>query len=216
MNINQNWLDSLKSLGLALDQSDHFREKLQKLYQSRGRHYHNFFHIEALLTAMHAQQAELNQPAVVALAIWYHDAIYTSLRKDNEARSASLAGKDLLALGAGRDLIARVSFLILQTANHTQAKSPEDHDLGWFLDFDLEILGAEPRQYQTYSEQIRKEYRLIPELLYRKGRIKVLKQMLEAPFLYHSPLYRKRYERQARQNILQELSQWQVDDLDLF
>jgi len=209
VNINQNWLDSLKSLGLATEKSDLFLEKLKKRYQSRGRYYHNLSHIEALLTSLQAQWQDLAKPEAVLLAIWYHDAIYSPLRKDNEARSARLARQDLQQFGADTALCERIAYLILQTANHTQAPTHQDHDLGWFLDFDLEILGATQPAYQRYAHQIRQEYKLIPLGVYRKGRIQVLKRMLQTPYLYHSPLYRKRYERQARQNLLAEIADLQ-------
>ncbi|PKL77901.1 MAG: hypothetical protein CVV27_04335 [Candidatus Melainabacteria bacterium HGW-Melainabacteria-1] len=183
-----------------------------KRYRSQGRHYHTLSHIEAMLN-WHAEFAsELKEPELVALAIWYHDAIYVSLRKDNEARSAALARKQLSQLGLAPDKLGKIEKLILQTANHHGPILSQDPDLCWFLDFDLSILGAEPAIYKAYAEAIRKEYRLVPEPLYRAGRGKILRKMLEAEFLYYTPAFRRSHERLARRNLLEELRRLQALD----
>lgn len=46
--------------------------------------------------------------------------------------------------------------------------------------------------------------------MYRKGRIGVLRHLLQADFLYRTPTFRREYERQARQNLLRELRQWEA------
>jgi predicted metal-dependent HD superfamily phosphohydrolase len=52
---------------------------------------------------------------------------------------------------------------------------------------------------------VRKEYAIYPDLLYRPGRIKVLKYFLEKPRIYHTPYFWEKYEEQARANMEAEL-----------
>ncbi len=182
---------------------------LCRAYEGMGRYYHNLQHIEALLTLKDTYQNHLKNPEAVSLAIWYHDAVYSTLRKDSEKRSARWARRDLRKWGLPEAVVNTVSVMINTTAHHHQVPEPVDRDLLWFLDFDLNILSAHSDHYSLYVEQIRKEYRLIPEALYRQGRIKVLKTMLAADFIYHTPEFRQHKERAARENLRTEIAYWE-------
>lgn len=182
--------------------------RLRKAYGARGRHYHTLEHIAALLVLWQEYHWHLREPDTVALAIWYHDAVYNALRKNNEKRSAQWAQRDLKAWGLGTEKIKTVVKMIEVTAHHHQVPEPVNHDLLWFLDFDLNILSAPTTVYTAYVEQIRKEYRWVPEMLYHQGRVKVLKTMLAADFIYHTPVFRQQKERQARENLRKEIAYW--------
>lgn len=181
--------------------------ELAAAYQAPGRHYHTLHHLENLLNLL--APAPLHDPVVVQLAVWFHDAVYNALKSDNEARSAAQA----LAFLNGSTLEParqqRVAFLIERTADHTQPQPPDDSDLLYFLDADLSILGADEAAYRAYARQVREEYRLVPDLLYRPGRRKVLAKMLAAPVLFHMPEMRERYDAAARQNLRAEIEAWE-------
>ena len=177
--------------------------RLLAAYGAPGRHYHNLQHIENLLNRVAAHP--LQDPAVVQLAIWFHDAVYSALRTDNEAKSAEWALKFLQETSLEPARRERVADLIGRTQDHTQPQPPDDADLLLFLDADLSILGAPPAAYQEYARQIRQEYHLVPDLLYRPGRRKVLTKMLAAPVLFHTPALREELDAQARQNLQDEL-----------
>ncbi|WBO83586.1 HD domain-containing protein [Hymenobacter yonginensis] len=179
--------------------------QLTKAYEAPGRHYHTLTHIRALLDAVDKAAAQLHDPAVVQLAVWFHDAVYEALRSDNEAKSAELAREFLATTSLSAERQARVAFLIERTHDHTQPQPPDDPDLLFFLDADLAILGASEARYQEYARQVRQEYRLVPGLLYRRGRRKVLQKLLEAPVLYHTPGFREQLDAAARRNLAQEL-----------
>ena len=72
------------------------KTRLISLYGSGDRHYHGLAHIEALLALAAQYRALLADAGAVEAAIWFHDAIYDSRAKDNEARSADLARESLL------------------------------------------------------------------------------------------------------------------------
>jgi predicted metal-dependent HD superfamily phosphohydrolase len=182
-------------------------QKLAAAYQAPGRHYHTLQHIENLLNLLEA--APLQDPVVVQLAVWFHDAVYNALKFDNEARSAAQALAFLKNSTLEPARQQRVAFLIGRTADHTQPQPPDDSDRLYFLDADLSILGADEAAYWAYARQVRQEYRLVPDLLYRSGRRKVLAKMLAAPVLFHMPAMRERYDNAARRNLKAELEAWE-------
>ena len=180
-------------------------QRLAAAYQAPTRHYHTLQHLDNLLHRLDA--ADLHDRPLVELAVWYHDAVYHALKSDNEARSAAeaLAFLQDSALAPARQ--QRVAFLIHRTADHTQPQPPADTDLHHFLDADLSILGAPAAEYRAYARQVRQEYRLVPDLLYRPGRRKVLARLLAAPVLYHTPALRAELDAAARRNLAVELAE---------
>jgi predicted metal-dependent HD superfamily phosphohydrolase len=147
------------------------------------------------------------------LAVWFHDAVYNPLKSDNEARSAAQALAFLQASALEPARQQRVAFLIERTQDHTQPQPLDDFDLLHFLDADLSVLGASEADYWTYARQVRREYRLVPDLLYRPGRRKVLAKMLDAPALYRTPAMHHELDTAARRNLQAELRAWEQGGL---
>lgn len=81
-------------------------------------------------------------------------------------------------------------------------------DLQFLLDFDLAVLGANEKTYLNYTQQIRREYKLYPDFLYKKGRIKMLEHFLNKKRIFQSEPLFQLYENQARFNIEEELNQY--------
>ncbi|MBT9394961.1 hypothetical protein KLP40_17480 [Hymenobacter sp. NST-14] len=183
---------------------DTYRQ-LESAYSGPGRHYHNLTHIRALLDTVDQHAALVHDRAVVELAIWFHDAVYDYRSAENEIRSAALARQFLARTTLSPEQQARVAYLIECTARHTARHAPAP-DLDFFLDADLQILGAAEADYAEYARQIRQEYRLIPGFLYRRGRRKVLEQLLNTPVLYCTPEFRARLDAAARRNLRWELA----------
>ena len=66
---------------------------IEKKYSSPNRYYHNLKHIIKMLnTIKQSENSELLTDNIY-FAVWYHDIIYNTLRKDNEKRSADFAGE---------------------------------------------------------------------------------------------------------------------------
>lgn len=179
--------------------------QLRDAYSASDRHYHTLHHVRALLDTVERATATLHDPIAVQLAVWFHDAVYSYRRSDNEERSAVLALDFLQKTTLSTERRQRVAYLIERTKDHTQAPPTPDTDLFLFLDADLQILGAPEADYWQYARQIRQEYRLIPDLLYRPGRRKVLEKMLAVPTLYRTALFQK-LEIAARRNLRLELA----------
>jgi predicted metal-dependent HD superfamily phosphohydrolase len=71
---------------------------------------------------------------------------------------------------------------------------------------DLSILGASQSVYQLYCNAIRKEYKNIPWLLYKRGRKRFLQETLKRTHIFLTKEYQDRYEKQARMNMQEELN----------
>jgi len=210
-NLSQHWHALTAPLLPAAARREAEFDKLVAAYSAPGRHYHTVQHLENLF----AQVAAFPQQdaVVVGLAIWYHDAVYEALRGDNEAKSAEWALTFLAETSLEPARRTRVADLIRRTADHTQPQPPDDADLLLFLDADLSILGAPEATYWDYARQVRREYRLVPDLLYRPGRRKVLAKLLAAPVLFHTPALRAAFDAPARRNLQAELAAWEQGDL---
>ncbi|MER8571509.1 hypothetical protein NKH19_10690 [Mesorhizobium sp. M1338] len=187
---------------------DALKSELSALYRGPGRHYHNLAHIEAMLALAGDYRAALGDPGAVEAAIWFHDAVYDSKAKDNEAQSADLAEKKL-AGRADPSRLNRISAMIVATATHQvppfdDATSTRDASL--FLDMDLAILGAAPEAFDAYERAVRREYQWVEEPMWRAGRSAVLKNFLARPHIFHTEEFRQRFERQARENMTRSLA----------
>lgn len=184
------------------------KQELSALYRAEGRHYHNLAHIEAMLALAGDYRAQLGDPEAVEAAIWFHDAVYDSKAKDNEARSAALAEKKL----AGRteaERLDRIGAMILATATHQLPRFDNDaatRDASLFLDMDLSILGAAPDAFDAYERAVRSEYDWVEEPMWRAGRGAVLKDFLARPRIFLTEEFRQRFEAQARLNMARSLA----------
>ncbi|WP_210465721.1 HD domain-containing protein [Rufibacter roseolus] len=177
-------------------------KELEKAYSGKSRHYHNLWHIEAMLRLAEEYQTTLGSPNLVKFAIFYHDAVYRSTRSDNEEKSAQMACARVQELGISLTEANTVVEMILATKTH---ESSHNHDVSYLLDFDLSILGAPWDAYLQYSRQIRKEYSLYPDFLYNSGRQKVLRHFLEKESIFQTAFFKAKLEGQARQNLEKEL-----------
>jgi predicted metal-dependent HD superfamily phosphohydrolase len=171
-------------------------------YTSEKRHYHDLSHIVNMLNLMEDYKFRINDEDAVFFAIWFHDGIYDTWKSTNEEKSALWAKEILSQTAMPTARIERIQQYIMATKTH---ETNGDSDLNFFLDFDLSILGADEAIYQHYTRQICEEYHLVPNFMYNRGRRRVLKSFLERPYIFQTEDFRARLERQARQNIQQEL-----------
>ena len=201
MEIQLLFSELLAKIGFTTDAVLMRWNELKKAYSHTSRHYHNLTHLEEMIACFQAYKNELQFPDEVLYAIFYHDYIYNSTRKDNELQSAAFAVK-ILPKNTTLDK-ERVSNLILATKNH---QSGENNDEKWLIDFDLKILSKDWEEYTTYFQQIRKEYSIYPDFLYNPGRKKALLHFLEEEHIYQTETFRNSYEEQAKKNIQKEIN----------
>jgi predicted metal-dependent HD superfamily phosphohydrolase len=142
----------------------------------------------------------------VALAAWYHDAVYDprAAPPDNEEASVALALRELPRLGVPPDVVAEVARLVRLTAGHHA--EPGDHNGALLCDADLAVLAADEAEYDAYAAAVRREYAHVPEDAFRAGRAAVLEQLLALPQLYRLPDTHAAWEARARANLAREVT----------
>lgn len=162
------------------------------------RRYHDAAHLAQVLDVLDLLEAG---PAL-QLAAWFHDAIYSPHRRDNELRSAALARLRLRRAGLARNALELVVHAVLATATHHAV----DTAIAPLIDADLAIFGADPATYKRYADAIRDEYAFVPDESFRSARAVFLRVMLDRPSVFLTPIARARFEFQARQNLREELA----------
>jgi predicted metal-dependent HD superfamily phosphohydrolase len=199
--------ETFKSLAHHYQNDTQHAEKLWKelvMHYSDGkRHYHTLNHLHCLLIQILTYKDAITDLDAILFALYYHDAVYDVLRKDNEEKSAELAEERMRSLSVPREKIELSKQHIVATKAHTLTTNP---DTNLFTDADLSILGANWDTYYTYSQQIRQEYSIYPDLLYKPGRKEVLRHFLEMARIFKTDYFFNAYENQARENIEKELS----------
>jgi predicted metal-dependent HD superfamily phosphohydrolase len=171
-------------------------------YTEPQRAYHTLQHLAECFAALDSSRGLAERPGEVAIALWFHDAIYDSHTSDNEARSAAWAEAVVSAAGGGREVGSRVRDLILAT-RHLEASGPGDQAL--LVDIDLAILGADADRFEEYEAQIRREYAWVPETAYRAERARLLAGFLARPRIYTTSYFSERLEGRARANLRQSI-----------
>ncbi|MFK7050597.1 MULTISPECIES: hypothetical protein [Flavobacterium] len=199
MNIQNLFLETLSKLGISQAEINIKWELLHKNYAKKNRYYHNWIHIEAMIKSWSTHKKQLENPVEVLLAIYYHDVIYVSTKKDNELKSAGLACKELKDV-EGIDLNIIYNLILC-----TQTHKATTNDAKWLVDFDLQILGKDWGIYEKYCKQIRKEYRIYPNFMYNPGRKKALEHFLKNEYIFQTKIFRDTYESIARENIKKEI-----------
>ena len=179
-------------------------------YNESQRAYHSLQHIQQLFGQFEQIKHHLNEPHIIALALFYHDVIYEPTCVDNELKSAEYA-VEALSSYLTAEQCQYIYALIMMTASHQiddidkNLDKAKESDAAYLLDMDLSILGASWPEYEQYAQAVRQEYAHISNIDYRVGRIAVLKGLLAHPTLYLSGYYYARLEEQARQNIKREI-----------
>ncbi len=175
------------------------------------RAYHTLDHLQEMLAelghcphrfaAQEGYCVHFDQTAI-QMAIWYHDAVYSTQAKDNEERSA-----DLFRVMAGRyrlgvDFTDRVVFLIEATKH---ARVLDDLNARALCDIDLAILGKSEFDFDEYERQIRDEYNWVPEAQFREKRAEILQSFLKRKNIYSTQFFQKKYEERARKNLARSI-----------
>jgi len=201
MNLQEIYSELLSNIGFSANEIQKNWLDLEKAYSGKSRHYHNLTHIKDIILCFETYSDKLQNPDEILFSIFYHDYFYKSSKKDNELKSAEYA---LSILSENIQLDKQLVFDAICATQQHQNNIMED--INWLIDFDLKILARDWNEYQIYFEQIRKEYRIYPDFLYKPGRAKALKHFLEHEFIFQTEEFRKLYEEKARNNIEKEIS----------
>lgn len=195
------WTNVWRELG-ATKIDELLFHQLVASYSEPHRKYHTMQHLAECFRHLDEVRAEAERPGEVELALWFHDAIYDTLKKDNENRSAEWARESALAGGLSQAQANRVYALVLDTMHDA---IPAGRDAAVLVDVDLSILGADATRFDEYERQIREEYSWVPGPLYRKARRQILRGFQDRERIYSTEYFRAHHETQARENIARSL-----------
>ncbi len=196
------WASSWCALGAA-DTGEAVRAAVWAAYAEPHRHYHTQQHLLECLTLFEEHRTLIAHPAPVAMALWFHDAVYDPRAQDNEAQSAAWAARALHAAGVPADTVQTIEALILATRH---LSVPTDPATALLVDVDLAILGAPPERYADYETQIRAEYAWVEPAVFARQRRAVLERLQARQPLYQTAALRARLEAPARHNLAQALA----------
>ena len=190
----ERFLREWESLGASHDNAF---DALDALYAEPHRAYHNAEHVAECLAWLDQTWDLAERPSEIAIAIFFHDAIYAPGASDNEARSAELFERLARQAQVPVDATGRVVALIESTAAHRETEG----DGALLNDIDLAILGAPPERYARYEQDVRAEFGAVREGPYRAGRARFLRELLGRSQIYRTPRLAALLEEQARSNL---------------
>ena len=198
--MQRGWVGLLRPFGVEPAAAYPPFDRLAAAHAGPHRHYHTLEHVGEVLRVA----GRLHGGPAVQLAAWFHDAVYDPKARDNEARSAELAERELAALGLPADVVAKVADLVRSTA-HFAAESFHGPEFDTLHDADLAILAAAEPRYRRYADDVRKEYAWVPDADYRAGRTKVLEAFLARERIFRTPVMVEEGEEAARRNLRAEV-----------
>lgn len=187
----------------ASGSDDALFSRLVKCYSEPHRKYHTMRHLHECFAYLERVRSFAEYAGEVQLALWFHDAIYDTRKKDNEERSAEWARASALAAGIADDQASRIHELVMATKHNAV---PAGRDASVLVDIDLGILGADEARFDEYEIQVREEYSWVPGLLYRRGRRKILQEFVSRENIYSTEYFRDQCEARARSNIGRSLA----------
>ena len=140
----------------------------------------------------------------VLFSLYYHDIIYNPLKTTNEEKSAAFAENRMQLIGVPQMTIENCVRQILATKKHLLSA---DNDTNIFIDADLSILGQPWNVYANYYTQVRNEYALYPDMIYKPGRKKVLLHFLQMERIFKTDYFFERFEATSKENLHRELKE---------
>jgi predicted metal-dependent HD superfamily phosphohydrolase len=203
MNLQKNFNELTSNYTANKEFSATLWKEIEQNYSSSKRVYHNLTHLEKVLFELQKVKHLIKDWNCLLFAVFYHDIIYNVLKNNNEEKSALLAKERLEQLNISKDTID----LCIAHIEATKTHSIQIHnDTNLFTDADLSILGQESDVYEQYCLDIRKEYSIYPDIVYKPGRKKVIEHFLQMQKIYKTEVFSQKFEMQARINLAKELA----------
>jgi len=183
--------------------------ELMATWSEPQRHYHDQRHLRECLALWTRWREHSPRAGEVAIALWFHDAIYdpqAPVSGSNELTSAAWAARSLVRAGAGSETAQRVHDLVMATQHDAPAALGVSLDAQLLVDIDLSILGSPAERFERYDQDVRKEYAWVPGFRYQEARAQMLQVFLDRPQLYNGEHAVALLETQARINLAAALS----------
>lgn len=187
--------------------ADVWYDSVTARYRAADRRYHDVRHLRWVVrhTVSLLRRYHIDDPDAVVAAAFFHDAVHTVDRSDDEQRSAELAHRALGELAWTRARRDRVAEMIIATT-HRGVDIVDTVDTAVLLAADLAVLASEPAAYGDYTRAVRAEYSHLDDEQWRRGRRDVLQSFLDRPAVFAVGLGLDDWERRARANLTAELA----------
>lgn len=198
MTLADRFEQAVRAVGGTLPSAGIF-DALAARYRQPHRRYHTLEHVAACLAWLDRVREHAERPDELALALFFHDAIYERA-PDDEEESAVLAEQELARCGVPDGACRRTAELVRATAGHRASEG----DAALLVDIDLAILAAPPDAYARYVAGVRAEHSHLSDAAFRTGRATFVRSFLERAMLFHTSAFRA-LEPLARQNLAAEL-----------
>ena len=201
--------------------SDSLKVELSAKMSAPNRFYHGIGHLAQLWRTHRSYAVEegLTSPEIerlLACAIAFHDCVFDSSRRDNEAFSAKFWMR--ASVGSPLDAADRlwVAETILATRDHLgydAAKRVENTAVArlrerariWALDLDLTPLGRSPAEFDLDTALLRSEAAQMTDAEWEAGRLSFFRRTAQAPQIFRSPTLAAIFEAPARSNLARYL-----------
>ncbi len=206
--LDELWYQSWRSLGTH-DDGQATLELLLSMHNDPARRVHAAQHLLDCFAKLKRWHQETQHFHQVALAIWFHDALFDPQRHDNEARSARLASDRLSAAKVAPETVQRVRELIISSRPGEQLNTREARLLH---DIDRAVFGASSESYNRYERNLRHENSHIGDFIYRRKRIEQLQALLTRSQLYLTDSAQTDLQVPAAANLKRWLEIWQQPD----
>ncbi|MBW2981335.1 hypothetical protein KY343_00515 [Candidatus Woesearchaeota archaeon] len=184
---------------------------IQKLHTRPGRYHHNLELLRRSLNEFYEAVHLAENPAAVEVALFFKDLIFEHYLNDNKQRSARYALHYLKGMGVERDLAYYVFDLVFVADPNNRYSGDRKHrpctiDQKIVADIDSSALGLSPEAYAQYEDNIKREYfananSRISERDFQTQRIIFLQGFLDVPNIFLTEFFRKKYEKQAQENV---------------
>jgi len=182
----------------ASDNSRTIHQQLIQAYNEPGRFYHTPKHIECCLGLFEDIKEFADNADALALAIWFHDAIYEPGAIDNEQRSADWFMNE--SRNTFDDDFRDIVYAHIMATQHLDAEV-KDHDSRLMIDIDLSSFGMPWSVFLRDSENVRKESPLLTDVEFYPKQCAFSQTLLQKPRFFQSEYFFEHHEAQARQNL---------------
>lgn len=147
--------------------------EISKKWSETHRFYHTLEHLMDLLDQIEKKYPkESKERDMLILTALFHDIIYNPARDDNEEKSAKFF---LMHCDDKSDDVEDIYDMIMDTKTHTATTELSKV----FNDMDMNIVTRDFDSLLRWEEEIREEYEIYPNEMYKEGRLKFLNSLIK-------------------------------------
>lgn len=147
--------------------------EISRRWSETHRYYHTLEHLLDILDQINVKYpTPSKEREKLILTAIFHDIVYNPARSDNEKKSANYF---MSLVKEVNDDVEDVHDMIMDTQNH----KPSTQLSKVFCDMDMDIVKRDFPTLLTWEEEIREEYSIYPDPLYKEHRLKFLHSLLK-------------------------------------